>query len=261
MFGNALTFGSLFAGIGGFDLGFERAGWRCLWQVENDPYHLRVLSRHWPDVMRREDACFVDDTLLRPTAMIAAFPKCPVPDRVRLRHFRNHLKNQYVWSWYLNWVRTYRPIVLVMEHLPRFQDDGWPMVRDDLSKEGYGFVKAYILTAGQFGAWHLRPRIYVVAIMDADTFEVRRVDDRLAELSNQAIRVDEARSAARFASGLSVEGRANAGRLFWLREPKLCRMVDGISSELDHARIKALSYATVPFVAEAIGHVLREAIR
>lgn len=50
-----LTFGSLFAGIGGFDLGFERAGMECRWQVEIDPYCQKVLAKHWPDVGRWDD--------------------------------------------------------------------------------------------------------------------------------------------------------------------------------------------------------------
>ena len=48
----ALTFGSLFAGIGGFDLGFERAGMTCKWQVEINEYAIRVLEKHWPSVRR-----------------------------------------------------------------------------------------------------------------------------------------------------------------------------------------------------------------
>jgi len=43
-----LTFGSLFAGIGGFDLGFEFAGLRCAWQVEIDPDCRRLLERSFP---------------------------------------------------------------------------------------------------------------------------------------------------------------------------------------------------------------------
>jgi DNA (cytosine-5)-methyltransferase 1 len=50
-----MKFGSLFAGIGGFDLGLERAGMECVWQVENDPYCNKVLEKHWPDVRRYGD--------------------------------------------------------------------------------------------------------------------------------------------------------------------------------------------------------------
>lgn len=50
-----LTFGSLFAGIGGFDLGFERAGMECKWQVEINPFCQKVLAKHWPHVRRHND--------------------------------------------------------------------------------------------------------------------------------------------------------------------------------------------------------------
>ena len=50
-----LTFGSLFAGIGGLDLGFERAGMECKWQVEINEYAQRILANHWPDVRRHDD--------------------------------------------------------------------------------------------------------------------------------------------------------------------------------------------------------------
>ena len=32
-----MKFGSLFSGVGGIDLGFERAGWTCGYQAEIDP--------------------------------------------------------------------------------------------------------------------------------------------------------------------------------------------------------------------------------
>jgi DNA (cytosine-5)-methyltransferase 1 len=50
-----VTFGSCFAGVGGFDLGLERAGLACRFQVEIDAFCRRVLARHWPRVERHED--------------------------------------------------------------------------------------------------------------------------------------------------------------------------------------------------------------
>jgi len=54
-----VRFGSLFSGIGGFDLGFERAGMECVWQVEIDKDCQRVLNKHFPDSERFEDVSTV----------------------------------------------------------------------------------------------------------------------------------------------------------------------------------------------------------
>jgi len=63
-----MRFLSLFAGIGGFDLGLERAGMKCVGQVENDPYCIRVLEKHWPDVKRWGDIKDVTEETLADAA-------------------------------------------------------------------------------------------------------------------------------------------------------------------------------------------------
>lgn len=51
-----LTIGSLFAGVGGLELGLETADLGpVLWQVEKDEWRRSVLARHWPNVKRYDD--------------------------------------------------------------------------------------------------------------------------------------------------------------------------------------------------------------
>jgi DNA (cytosine-5)-methyltransferase 1 len=60
-----MTFGSLFAGIGGFDLGLERAGMKCEWQCEIKEDARKILKTHWPDVVRPRDAIWLDASTRR----------------------------------------------------------------------------------------------------------------------------------------------------------------------------------------------------
>lgn len=63
------TFGSLFSGGGGLDLGLEQAGFKCVFQVENDKHCLTLLKRHWPDVPKNE---------IRPCVGLVGGDPCPI---------------------------------------------------------------------------------------------------------------------------------------------------------------------------------------
>ncbi len=70
------TFGSLFAGIGGFDMGMEQAGWECKFQVEWDKRCRGVLDHHWADVEKWSDIRDVDGRLLPPVDCIIFGSPC-----------------------------------------------------------------------------------------------------------------------------------------------------------------------------------------
>lgn len=74
MSGEVPTFGSLFAGIGGFDLGLELAGWQCAWQVEADAACRSVLRRHFPGVPIYEDVREVGSDLEPVDLVCGGFP-------------------------------------------------------------------------------------------------------------------------------------------------------------------------------------------
>ena len=71
-----LTFVSLFSGVGGFDMGLEAAGWRCVAQVEWDKHCQGVLAHHWPDVPRWSDVSDVNGADIPPADVVAFGSPC-----------------------------------------------------------------------------------------------------------------------------------------------------------------------------------------
>lgn len=67
--------GSLFAGIGGFDLGFERAGFSLAWHAEIDKAASAILRYRWPDVPNLGDVTKIDGAAIEPVDVICGgFP-------------------------------------------------------------------------------------------------------------------------------------------------------------------------------------------
>jgi DNA (cytosine-5)-methyltransferase 1 len=126
-----LRFGSLFAGIGGFDLGFERAGMQCAWQVEIDSRARDVLARHWPDVKRYEDVSDVGDNLAAVDVICGGDP-CPIRSHARGNRASNHPDLS---GYFLALVGRMRPRWVVRENVPAPDDVGFDA---SLATLGYG---------------------------------------------------------------------------------------------------------------------------
>lgn len=110
-----MRFGSLFSGIGGFDLGFEQAGLSCSWQVEIDGDCNRVLEKHWSGVEKHDDVRSVGQ--LEPVDIICGGFPCQdlsvAGQRKGLAGERSGL-----WFEFLRIVGLNKPRWVVIENVP-----------------------------------------------------------------------------------------------------------------------------------------------
>lgn len=230
---NHPTFGSLFSGIGGLDLGLERAGWRCAWQVENDKYCRRILQKHWPGVPKYGDIRAIDfDRLERVDLIAGGFPCQPVSNAGK-RLAQND--ERWLWPEFARAVRTLRPRLVLVENVPGLLVRGFGDILGDLAEIGYD-TEWDVLSAADFGAPHLRKRVFLVA------------QKTLADADDQRYPADQQGKPRPFGGGI-VEPSS-----WWQVEPDVGRMDDGIPHRVD--RIRVLGNAVVPQVAEWIGRIM-----
>lgn len=230
-----MTFGSLFAGIGGLDLGFERSGMSCKWQVEIDPYARRVLAKHWPDVTRHDDIKTFppsDPSDWAVDLICGGFPCQDISFAGKGAGLAGERSG--LWFEYARVVREIRPRFVLVENVAGLAIRGIGDVLGSLASLGYD-AEWHCIQAASVGLPHARERIYVIANRDG----VRKLQPK-GKLTNERRWRGNRREA--------VDWILSRGGV--LRGP------NGVSCGVD--RIRGLGNAVVPQVAEWIGRRIIE---
>ena len=159
-----LTIGSLFSGIGGFELGLERTGeFKTLWQCEKDEFCLKVLEKHWPDVKRFTDIHEMKEGIPYVDVICGGFPCQPVSCAGKRKGAQDE---RWLWPEFYRVVCEVRPEWVIIENVPGLlsADSGrlFAGILRDLSSSGYD-AEWNIVSAAFVGAPHLRKRVFIVA--------------------------------------------------------------------------------------------------
>jgi DNA (cytosine-5)-methyltransferase 1 len=267
-----LTVGSLFSGIGGFDLGLERAGMQVVWQAEVDPYASAVLRKHWPDVPNHGDVRSIRAGVVEPVDVICGgFPCQDISNAGKRAGIDGERSG--LWSEYARIVGELRPRYVIVENVAALLGRGIERVLGDMAALGFD-AEWHCIPASAVGAPHFRDRVWILAYADRNGPQERK---HVAWASDQSDGAEQARRAAD--GGPSPLGlRADAER--WQRslgrpagrtrrfiesisrdrdwtitaEPVLDRTADGIPNRLD--RLRCLGNAIVPQIAEIIGRAI-----
>ena len=287
---------SLFSGIGGLELGLERAGMTVVGQVEIDPFCQRVLAKHWPEVPRHDDVRTAvewwrgEPGRPRVDLVCGGFPCQPVSVAGRRQAQEDP---RWLWPAFAAVVRDLRPRCVLVENVPGLLAHGMGDVLGDLAGLGYD-AEWDRVPAAFVGAPHLRGRIFVVA---TDTLERAHLDSvppsgewplsrgnepsigpmadtgglRRGQGSRELGGMGTAQRRPAVADA-DQQRRDRRPRIFreagwgqpthrgqWSPEPDVGRVAHGVPNRVD--RLRALGNAVVPQVAEHIGRLIMDAER
>lgn len=289
-----MTFGSLFAGIGGFDLGLERAGMACRWQVEINAYASGVLAKHWPSVTRWGDVETFppDDGGSWEVDLICGGVPCQPVSLAGKK--KGAADERWMWGEFLRVIATLSPRIVVAENpasiLSNDRGRTFAGILAAIQSAGYS-VEWHTVSARDVGAPHRRDRVFLVGRKVACVDSVRDVrglhvhDSRDARLrlplsANRGLerepirnKDDMADSGSEGLQGAVLEHSgerlprprsgtwgdkdpevSNTFTGWRATEPGVCRVAHGVPNRVD--RLRCLGNAVVPQVAEVIGRAI-----
>lgn len=239
---------SLFSGIGGLELGLERAGMTVVGQAEIDPFCRQVLANHWPEVPRHDDVRTAVDWWLgepRPAVHVVCggYPCQPFASQGLQMGTADE---RWGWPWFCDVVRAVRPRYVVVENVPNLLDhaDAFGWMLGDLAELGFDAVWE-VLSACAFGAPHVRERLFVVAYPAGND-------------GKQPLYLPPALPQGRTGAGAAGRDARSGG---WLPEPGVGRVAHGVPKWMVAEHLRALGNAVVPQVSEYIGRLVMAAER
>jgi len=160
-----ITHGSLFSGIGGFDLAADWCGWENKFHCEWNPFGQKVLKHYWPNSTTYEDITKTDFTIWkgRITVLSGGFPCQPYSSAGKRLGKEDE---RHLWPEMLRAIREISPSYVVGENVLGLTNWNGGLVFEevcaDLEAEGYE-VQPFILPAASVNAPHRRDRVWFIA--------------------------------------------------------------------------------------------------
>jgi len=235
--------GSCFAGIGGWELGLERAipNSHTIWQVEQNTFCQSILKKHWPNATIFDDVCTVGaHNLEKIDLLCAGFPCQDLSMAGQKKGIYDGEKSSLFWQLH-RIIGELRPRIICLENVANIIRLGGTDVVGALTQIGYDCEWTVIRSGADFGAPHQRKRWFCVAYSNLSRHEKQ----------HEPIMLEQGGG---FGSGDCKDGGIHI-RNYWKQEthpPRLCSVDDGIPNRL--AKLKALGNAIVPQASEWIGH-------
>lgn len=257
-----LTIGSLFSGIGGLELGLERAfESETLWQVEQSAFCRSVLAKWWPDAARFDDVKTAGAATLVPVDLICGGFPCQDLSSANTAGAGLDGARSGLWSEMARIVRELGPEWVVVENVASGANRWVDTVRSDLAELGYASLPVPI-AASDCGALHRRARVFLVAHDANRAHDVRCATRK--DLPCAAPNADGEPEGQRAQRGESrgrtdAARRARSGAAGW-PQSELDPLVHGLPGRLAERERIALGNACTPQQAEVVGWVIRELV-
>jgi DNA (cytosine-5)-methyltransferase 1 len=160
-----MTHGSLFSGIGGFDLAAEWMGWDNIFHCEWNPFGQKVLKHHFPNSISYNDITKTDFSIHagKIDILTGGFPCQPYSSAGKRL---GKADERHLFPEMLRCIKEVKPRYIVGENVRGLVSWGGGLVFnevcDDLEREGYA-VQPFLIPAASVGAPHQRQRIWFIA--------------------------------------------------------------------------------------------------